>query len=270
MSEILTNLGVHMGKVVDKHAEAVSFKEINIILLRTAASSWTHPRPFIDRVEDKAFIQGKVQQAKQLFVKFSPDYGLIQNEQLWGWKDPRTSITLPVWLELFPKAKIIHVIRNGIDVALSLYRREWKYLRSFLSVSKRVKTYKSNPNRYFTHPRDAHMFPPTISRGYGLWREYLNIIANYEAQFKTVSWHTIFYEQFILDPMPQIETLCEFLDLQPSSELIQNTAKKTVGRPTQPSKMEKMQVKLLYRLNFINLQPVIAWPGYEQVIQPYL
>ncbi|MBW1793701.1 MAG: sulfotransferase [Deltaproteobacteria bacterium] len=41
----------------------------------------------------------------------------------WGWKDPRTTLTLPLWLKLFPKARIIHVIRNGIDSALSLWRR---------------------------------------------------------------------------------------------------------------------------------------------------
>ncbi len=41
----------------------------------------------------------------------------------WGWKDPRTTLTLPVWLRLFPEARIIHVVRNGIDSALSLWRR---------------------------------------------------------------------------------------------------------------------------------------------------
>ena len=25
----------------------------------------------------------------------------------WGWKDPRNSITLPLWLRLYPEAKII-------------------------------------------------------------------------------------------------------------------------------------------------------------------
>jgi hypothetical protein len=42
----------------------------------------------------------------------------------WGWKDPRNSITLPVWLKLFPDARVIHIVRNGVDVAESLYRRQ--------------------------------------------------------------------------------------------------------------------------------------------------
>ena len=42
---------------------------------------------------------------------------------LWGWKDPRNTLTSAVWLRLFPEARIIHVVRNGIDSALSLQRR---------------------------------------------------------------------------------------------------------------------------------------------------
>lgn len=42
----------------------------------------------------------------------------------WGWKDPRNTITLPIWLELFPNAKILHIRRHGVDVAQSLRKRE--------------------------------------------------------------------------------------------------------------------------------------------------
>ena len=41
----------------------------------------------------------------------------------WGWKDPRNTFTLDRWMDLFPKARIVHVIRNGMDVALSLNMR---------------------------------------------------------------------------------------------------------------------------------------------------
>ena len=42
---------------------------------------------------------------------------------LWGWKDPRNTLTSAVWLRFFPGARIVHVVRNGIDSALSLQRR---------------------------------------------------------------------------------------------------------------------------------------------------
>jgi hypothetical protein len=41
----------------------------------------------------------------------------------WGFKDPSTTLTLPVWLELFPGARVLHMVRNGIGSALSLSTR---------------------------------------------------------------------------------------------------------------------------------------------------
>ena len=46
----------------------------------------------------------------------------------WGWKDPQTIFTLPLWLKLFPDAKLIYLTRNGVDVAASLLTREQKRL----------------------------------------------------------------------------------------------------------------------------------------------
>ncbi len=43
---------------------------------------------------------------------------------LWGFKDPRTSLTLPFWQTLVPDMRYVIVIRNPLDVALSLLRRD--------------------------------------------------------------------------------------------------------------------------------------------------
>src|SRR5207237_264153 len=41
----------------------------------------------------------------------------------WGWKDPRTSLTIPLWLELVPDLRVVVCLRNPLDVALSLRKR---------------------------------------------------------------------------------------------------------------------------------------------------
>jgi len=41
----------------------------------------------------------------------------------WGWKDPRTMLTLEFWVRLLPSARLVFVVRNPIEVALSLGRR---------------------------------------------------------------------------------------------------------------------------------------------------
>ena len=42
---------------------------------------------------------------------------------LWGWKDPRSSLTLPFWQALLPDMSYVVCVRNPLDVAASLERR---------------------------------------------------------------------------------------------------------------------------------------------------
>jgi hypothetical protein len=49
---------------------------------------------------------------------------LFDNEAIWGWKDPRSSIVLPFWQRLLPPMLYVICIRNPVSVALSLERRD--------------------------------------------------------------------------------------------------------------------------------------------------
>jgi len=42
---------------------------------------------------------------------------------LWGWKDPRTTLTLPFWRSLVPDARYVICVRNPLDAIASLQRR---------------------------------------------------------------------------------------------------------------------------------------------------
>jgi hypothetical protein len=44
--------------------------------------------------------------------------------QVWGWKDPRTCLTLPFWQRLLPPMQYVICFRNPMDVAKSLARRD--------------------------------------------------------------------------------------------------------------------------------------------------
>ncbi|HLC05312.1 MAG TPA: sulfotransferase [Anaerolineales bacterium] len=43
---------------------------------------------------------------------------------LWAWKDPRSSVTLPFWQDVLPPMKYIVCLRNPLDVAFSLRKRD--------------------------------------------------------------------------------------------------------------------------------------------------
>lgn len=45
-------------------------------------------------------------------------------EPLWGWKDPRTCLTLPFWRQLVPALRYVICVRHPLDVAASLAARD--------------------------------------------------------------------------------------------------------------------------------------------------
>ncbi len=49
------------------------------------------------------------------------DFG---GRDLWGWKDPRTCVTLPFWRRLLPPMRYVICLRNPLDVARSLQERD--------------------------------------------------------------------------------------------------------------------------------------------------
>ena len=60
----------------------------------------------------------------------------FSDHQLWAWKDPRISLLLPIWKdaldELGIRSSIVFVIRNPLDVAKSLNKRDgFSYDKSF-------------------------------------------------------------------------------------------------------------------------------------------
>jgi GT2 family glycosyltransferase/glycosyltransferase involved in cell wall biosynthesis len=47
----------------------------------------------------------------------------FDSSSVWGWKDPRNSLTLPFWQDLLPGLKTVVVVRNPLEVAHSMKER---------------------------------------------------------------------------------------------------------------------------------------------------
>lgn len=47
----------------------------------------------------------------------------VADAEPWGWKDPRTSLTLPFWRRLVPDLRVVVCVRNPVEVAASLAAR---------------------------------------------------------------------------------------------------------------------------------------------------
>lgn len=127
VSRILLELGVFMGPDLDAHAEAGAFFHLNEELFYRAGAAWHRTKPLLGRMEQAGFrAAGALRLAAatygRLRSRFLSGYAR-QGHTLWGWKDPRNSLTLPLWLQLFPHARVLHVLRKPEHAAVSIHRR---------------------------------------------------------------------------------------------------------------------------------------------------
>ena len=121
LSQLFNAAGIFQGVFRDHNSEAFHFLSINQQTLEKSRGDWLTP---VDpKPEDWYDITAEELYAIHFQVGANPQKLKWLKNYPWGWKDPRNTFTLPMYLKLFPKAKVIHVIRNGKDVALSLKQR---------------------------------------------------------------------------------------------------------------------------------------------------
>jgi len=178
--KILNLIGVSIGPADKLHKpqpdnpkgfwEQSEIVSINDKILSLFNGSWQNPPRFTDNwAKSYAIDQLKV-------VAYDVIEKYFQSEKIWGFKDPRTSLTLPFWQEIIPEMKYIICIRNPLDVSLSL----------------------KNRNNF------------SIEKGLTLWIHY-----NISAILNTSNQKIIFisYENIISEPETQIDRLLKFIDI---------------------------------------------------------
>ena len=217
MAGLLRRAGVYMGRKLGKNDEALYFRSLNRWLLTQAGGSWTYPQPVHDLLEDPpARKLAREYLALQLnaprFLGYWGIRGTVHGKkgQAWGWKDPRNTFTLPLWLELFPNARVIHMERHGVDVAESLYvRRKRAIKRSQESFTKRHLLYRFAPKKtsLLNTPRLAQR-----ERAFALWEEYLAESRAHMASLGSQGL-SLDYETFLQDPIREFNKVAEHCGL---------------------------------------------------------
>src|SRR5262252_1553681 len=95
--------------------EHLGFVALNDQLLSELGGAWDMPpkanEDFLTTRLDPLRLK-----ARLLIEKFD-------SASVWGWKDPRNSLTLPFWQQLLPRLKTIVVVRNPLEVAYSMRER---------------------------------------------------------------------------------------------------------------------------------------------------
>jgi len=104
--------------------EDVDFVRMNNRLLALAGGTW-RDLPSKEKInslkkeygsEIKHLIMKKEERVKEIFFR--------ENERIWGWKDPRTILTIKLYLPYLTNPHFILCFRDPLEVAKSFYKTE--------------------------------------------------------------------------------------------------------------------------------------------------
>ena len=211
----LMRAGVHMGLTRDPNEEAYWFLRWNKRLLAMAGARWDHPEPWLRLCAQEALVH---QLGAWLRRELWRDTGGLRSylgrfgwlrfrlfgawPLRWGYKDPRTTLTWPVWRQVWPGAHVLCIVRHGVDVAASLVRREEKLLAQTLTH------FPDGPWRVQS-PRCWE-----LADAFKLWETYLEAAQRWQSEAtQNERWLCVRYEDLLMKPHPTIQRVARFLGL---------------------------------------------------------
>lgn len=116
---------------------------------------------------------------RDMVLRLYETWARLRNRPRWGDKTPYYVLTFPVLRELFPGAKIIHIIRDGRDVALSWLRSKYDPCNLFVAAAK--------------------------------WRERVRRGRQAGAPLLGRSYMEVRYEALLAEPARTLQAVCAFL-----------------------------------------------------------
>jgi GT2 family glycosyltransferase len=127
--------------------EHLGFVALNDELLNALGGAWDLP-PKTDENFSDARMDSLRMKARLLIEGFG-------SAHVWGWKDPRNSLTLPFWQNLMPDLKTLIMVRSPLEVAYSMRERNGTSyafgLRLWEIYNRRLLEAAGKRDRLFTH-----------------------------------------------------------------------------------------------------------------------
>jgi hypothetical protein len=157
LAEILHNSGIFLGNNMDHYESHFFSIYLNDLLIMGGKNNWAK-LPLLSIEE--------LMSLKDTIAPFVQKYWIADYLQWgydgispWGIKDPRLCVLLPLYLEIFPEAKVVHIRRNPDDVAASLCQKSKRGVGQFdnlkhwreltLAYTNRVIEYSGQASGYY-------------------------------------------------------------------------------------------------------------------------
>lgn len=118
LTRMLEKIGLFVGNDLQGDHESTIMIQVNNSFFVDKKASWDQPF-YPTKADVKANKIARVLKTNRETIANS--FGPMKGN--WGFKDPRTLVTLPMWRAIFPDAKVILISRSPADIARSLTKR---------------------------------------------------------------------------------------------------------------------------------------------------
>jgi hypothetical protein len=214
--EVLDKLGVFMGADRQADSESIAFMLINERILHQCGALWSEPMSAHFMLAQPEVVGQIAMSARETLTaqleKYAGPSGWhleASSKELptFGWKDPRNTFTLPVWKQVFPNLRAIHIVRHGVDVAASLARRHAEALRAATgeSVPSALTVIRDHALGVLSSRRGW-----TVPEALTMWEQYVEK-ARQESAALGARALEVRYEELVMQPervIPAIATFC--------------------------------------------------------------
>jgi hypothetical protein len=239
VAKMLQQLGLFIGNDLEENAESQFFIDMNDWLFHQCGATWHTPQSVDWLFSDESLLKLSEEYIR-IRLKGLPSIqylgwknflgGMRLSDNTgtpWGWKDPRTTYTLPLWMRLFPEARIIHIYRNGVPVSESLRVRSRKALRRSTAKHERYKkrgkyNFRAKTKGFVDSARCID-----LDGGFSLWEEYVSRSMEMVTRAGINSFNLKF-ESFLDTPVPILKKLAVFCGLSTSASRIDTIASNVV------------------------------------------
>jgi hypothetical protein len=231
LTRVLQRSGLFMGRGASRNEEAAFTNAVNAWLFSQASATWDRPESIDWLFDDETlwpwltdYVDGICNgpaAARFLGVwRWLRHGGLYALDAPWGWKDPRNTYTLPLWLALFPQGRVIHIVRHGVDVAASLRaRRRAVVERNLERYGRRRALYRNSPGA----PKRRGLGPQprcrTLDGGLDVWEAYVGRARAHTAALGERALE-VRYEDLLCNPRAELERALRFCGLPARSSAV--------------------------------------------------
>ena len=268
VARILQENGCFMGvDQISNLVESRAFVSINDWLLHQCNATWVSPenwlhlpakiQSFFGQFAEWHLAQRWKHYSHPSLEEYLPSP--YKSKLIWGWKDPRNSLTYKQWHSVFPDARFIHVYRNPIDAAHSLYRREIHLCKlahqrtKQLGIEKVLQEFSS-----FNFSARSLQMEGCIA----IWRDYVNSCLQIDDLVPASNVLHIRYEDLLENPATILPQLLKFCQLHSTTE----TQAKSIASINASRKFAFVSEKaLVQRYKSIQQEPLLQRLGYSNI-----